>query len=432
MTADSRAADARRRLAEPAYAPLWAAVRTRLERTGLVISNRPVRVDVASGPARADIAGLVGTSPAGSGPLSIRLDHLDKVLRHNAAQCGLIELLTELGGPLADRRANRRAATEAADRTWSNLAAHPVVERLPALTEWLDELRRSGLATRLASAPSHIGPLVGQALDVFATLPVVDVPLARLAGQVTADTHALDRSQPLSTIVLNGLPLIPAGPGADDGSNDPGWRTSSGAADWRQAWARVGVLCDDLSVSVLVLNLPVLDDDDLIGATIDRHRTAGEPLRLTLRQLGSGRLRFPSEGIVRSCENPTVLAQAALELGPSSAPLVCTDGQPDSAVDELFHQLRAAGMTLAHHGDFDWGGIRIANTVVERHGADSWHYRTDDYLAAVDSVRADTLDSPPKGLTACWDPDLVEAMTTAGARIYEEQLLDTLLQDLRG
>lgn len=432
MTADARAEDARRRLSAPAYAPLWAAVRARLERTGLTINNRPVRVDVPPGPARADIAALVGISPAGSDPLPVRLDKFDEWLRSSAARCGLIELLAEIGGPLTDRRASRQAATDAADRVWVDLAAHPAVERLPALTEWLDEVRRSGLATRLAESPSHIARLVDQALDVLAVLPMADVPLARLAGQITTDTHALDRSQPLSTIVLNGLPLIPSGPVAHEGPGDPDRRTRGGAAEWREAWARVGVLCDDLSVSVLVLNLPLVDGDDVVGATIDRHRSAGEPLRLTLRQLSAATLRFPSGGMVRSCENPTVLAQAALDLGPASAPLVCTDGQPDSAVDELFHQLRKAGTMVAHHGDFDWGGIRIANTVMERHGAEPWRFGTDDYMDAVESVRADSLGPPPTGLTACWDHGLVESMTTAGARIYEEQLLDTLLHDLRG
>ncbi|MEO6988970.1 MAG: TIGR02679 family protein [Aquihabitans sp.] len=431
MTTDGRVTEARRQLAEPVYASLWHAARLRLERTGLSITNRPVRVDVPPGPARIAITGLIGASPAGTGPLSVRLDKLDDLLRHSAAGCSLIDLLAEIGGPLTDRRAKREAAADATERTWATLATHSAVERLPVLSDWLLDLRGSGLALRLAGEPTQIEALVGQALDVLAALPVVNVPLARLAGQVAADTHALDRGKPLSTIVLSSLHHVPNGPSSHDRVDPTGQPTTSGAAQWRQAWARVGVLCDDLSVSVLVLNLPLIDGDAVIGTTIDRHRTVGEPLRLTLRQLTNARLRFPNNGVVRSCENPTVLAQAALDLGPSSAPLVCTDGHPDSAVHELFHQIQTAGMTLSHHGDFDWGGIRIANTVMERHGAEPWRYGSDDYLTAVESVKADVLGPPPTGLTACWDPELVEAMTTVGARIYEEQLLDDLLQDLR-
>lgn len=430
MTVDPRATEARRRLAGPDHAPLWGAVRRRLERNGVEVNARPVSVEVPPGPAREAIAGLLGTSPAGTRPIQVRLDHLDTTLRRNATGCGLIELLTELGGPVEDRRATRAAAADAVESLWQDLAAHPAVERRPALEAWLVELRRSGTATRLGRTPTDIRRLVQRALDVVDALPVRDLPLARFAAQVTSDSHALDRQQSLGTIVLSAIPHIspsipptgrPTGPAL----------ASSGAAAWRQAWARVGVLCDDLSVSVLVLNLPLIDEDDLVGDTIRRHRRAGEPLRITLRQLGRARLRFASGATVRTCENPTVLAQAALELGADSAPLVCTDGQPDSAVDELLGQLVRDGASISHHGDFDWGGIRIANHLADRHGADPWRFRTADYHAAIETLRGDELPAPPPGLATRWDDGLVEAMSEAQVRIYEEQVLDDLIQDLR-
>jgi hypothetical protein len=40
------------------------------------------------------------------------------------------------------------------------------------------------------------------------------------------------------------------------------------------------------------------------------------------------------------------------------------------------------------------------------------------------------LDPVPQGAAALWDPELVPTMHRMGARIYEEQVLDTLLTDL--
>lgn len=72
-------------------------------------------------------------------------------------------------------------------------------------------------------------------------------------------------------------------------------------------------------------------------------------------------------------------------LGARSGPLVCTDGQPTSAVDELLRQVRVSGAGLAHHGDFEWGGIRVANYLVQRYLAGPWRFSTRGYLESAPS-----------------------------------------------
>lgn len=125
-------------------------------------------------------------------------------------------------------------------------------------------------------------------------------------------------------------------------------------AEWRrEVWASVGLMRDELSTTVITL-----------GLTGHRGLEAwlGQPVHLTLRQL----VRDPPQLTaldVFVCENPVVVAAAADHLGPSCPPLVCTSGQPSAAVMHLLRLIVSAHGTLHYHGDFDWGGIRIANVL---------------------------------------------------------------------
>jgi uncharacterized protein (TIGR02679 family) len=102
--------------------------------------------------------------------------------------------------------------------------------------------------------------------------------------------------------------------------------------------------------------------------------------------------------------------------------------------------LAAGGAEFRYHGDFDWGGIRIASAVRQRVGQGQsrwqpWRYDKDAYEAAATTVLAvhararlprlvgDLVPTP-------WDPSLAAAMARHDVRIEEELSLDTLLKDL--
>lgn len=63
-------------------------------------------------------------------------------------------------------------------------------------------------------------------------------------------------------------------------------------------------------------------------------------------------------------------------------PLVCTSGQTSAAVMHLLRMIISARGTLGYHGDFDWGGIRIANVLHDRVPFAPWRFDTASYLAA--------------------------------------------------
>ncbi|MGI8940215.1 MAG: TIGR02679 family protein, partial [Iamia sp.] len=222
--------------------------------------------------------------------------------------------------------------------------------------------------------------------------------------------------------------------GAEGPAEDDGWAPRSEAEaeavralDWRRTWATVGVLCDDLSVSALALNLPVAHSSELVADTIAGHAIVGEPLRLTLRQLATAEIEVVPASVVHVCENPAVVGQAASLLGDECAPLVCVEGNPDSAVAALLDLLVDGGAVLRYHGDFDWGGLTIANQVMARWGAAPWRMGEADYRAAAGAARKPLTG---RSVAASWDPGLAPAMIEAGLAVHEEQVISVLLGDL--
>ncbi|MEV6722564.1 DUF2399 domain-containing protein [Streptomyces xanthochromogenes] len=83
-----------------------------------------------------------------------------------------------------------------------------------------------------------------------------------------------------------------------------------------------------------------------------------------------------------------------------------------------------------YHGDFDWGGLRIATTLHQHVPWQPWRYTAEEYRAAV--AAAGSAPLPLTGISALspWDPDLATALAEHGVRIDEEAVLDSLLADL--
>ncbi len=426
---DERRESARSKLRGTDYWPLWAKALRRLERNGLSLEGTPLRLDGLEPDQRRAIAGLLGTSAAGDKPLSVRLETLDGRLRRGAAEVGLVEWLELLDGPIRNRPAERASARSEREESWSSTEAHPALGDRVDLQAWVADVRRSGAATRMAGSVSAGAELARRVLDVMAALPAHNVTLAQLAAQLTGDAHALDRDQALGRLSDAAIRVIDEANDLPDAGDDDGPNGEVPAAyGWRRRWARQGVICDELSVSALALNLPA-SGEGLTSGVVFNHRRCGEPVRLTLRQLGDAKFEGPPGTLVRICENPSVLAHAATTLEGEAAPLVCVEGQPNSAVLALLNLLAADGAEFAYHGDFDWGGLRIATTVIERYGAEPWRFGVADYLAAAPAGTL-LLDPPGAGATAPWAPGLVEAMTAHNVAIHEEQVLDDLLADL--
>lgn len=251
---------------------------------------------------------------------------------------------------------------------------------------------------------------LGWAAEVLNRLPATDLPLPVLAEWATGNTKALSGTT-LATLVLRALALreeLPA---------------PANAEQRRALWESAGVVMDDLASQVLVLNLPT-EDTHVVADWLRDAAGFGIPFRLTLHQLSTDPLTVIAPEIY-VCENPAVLRAAAAELGETSAPLICTEGQPSAACHKL---LTAARGQLHWRGDFDWTGLRTTTAAINRYDATPWLMNARDYLAALE-----TGDSEPlKGAAASspWDPELAEQMSSHGRAVMEERLIPTLLADL--
>jgi hypothetical protein len=181
-----------------------------------------------------------------------------------------------------------------------------------------------------------------------------------------------------------------------------------------------------------------VSDDGHGGASVDVEirgitkgiigRLVGFPLG---RILGNAAVGLPSDLNAH-------VETAAERLGPGSAPLVCTEGRPSVACWRLLATLREGGCELRYHGDLDWTGLQIAAAVLAEPGTTPWRMGADDYLAALDEfaaggsttgrerarLRGTATDSP-------WDPGLATTMRERGAVVYEEDIIDLLVDDLR-
>jgi uncharacterized protein (TIGR02679 family) len=370
-------------LADPALLPVWRRLRAPLERG--VRTTRLTALDRAT---RHALSGVLGRPLVGDVPLV--LAEVSALLESRAGLT-LEQVVVAATGPLRDRAAEQA------------LRAAPLVILAAADPAWAEDVRRSGLLTRVPDAEG----VARQAVAVRALLSASPARLrTELAVAVTGDAHALDEGRALAAVVLRGL---------------AGGAPPATVALRRKLWEESGVLADTVSTSVLTLGLrPVASG--LREQALRDAAGRGDPVHLTpwdLRRLdvalGSGR--------VLVVENPSVLESFAVRHGGRFA-VVCTAGWPAAVALDLLDRL---DVPLAYHGDFDWRGVEICSWLMSRRSVEPWRMSAADYLAAPGG-------GPLVGREAAtpWDPELPTAMRERGVAVHEEQVVDMLLAEWGG
>ena len=259
-------------------------------------------------------------------------------------------------------------------------------------------------------------------------LPADDVPIPVLAEAATGDTKRL--TGPLETLALGAV-------AARAGVSAP-----TDAAGRRELWDSVGVLVDDVSSTVLILNLPVhpraadvpataqAATADYLAASLTAAAIGGFPRRVTLNELARSPVGVDPRAVpeVRVCENPSVLQHALARLGPACPPLICTEGQPSVAAWRLLRTLHEDGVTLYWRNDFDWPGLGMTGRAVREFDAQPWRMTATDYETALALGDSEPLKGPAR--PAPWDPSLAEALSASGRAVMEERIVDLLVADL--
>ncbi|MGO1488719.1 MAG: TIGR02679 domain-containing protein [Arachnia sp.] len=285
---------------------------------------------------------------------------------------------------LQDRRDARRAGERDHEQAREMLAALLMTRAgVAKLSEDTVKALARGLFGRRTSLCD--ADLIRRALEALPPAGT-HVGLAVLAASVFGDAHALDRVSALGRAVARFVRLEGVVRSGEPDADAAATFTPQG---WRATWAAVGVMCDQVSSQVLVLNLPLEGEAPAVAIST---AAAGEPVWLTLRSLAGG-LSIAKVPTVFVCENPSIIEAAADALGARSLPLICTFGRPSAAALQLL-EAAGPGTVIRVQADADVTGRAIVAALVADH---------------------------PQALP--W------RMPTAGV-VYEEELVDELLADL--
>lgn len=399
----------------PDLARLLAAARRSLERTGGDL-NRTITLAQLTDAERRAVGGLLGRHIApGAKRVEINLEQVDTRLRSLSGH-GLAETLGR-EKPLRDRPAEATRDKAARERLLAIVHASTLY-RQGWFTAWIEEIRGTGTFTRLLKTPARLSHAVA-ALELIDALDGSTVTLPKLATRATGHSHALDHRTPLSALVLDALASR---------TNTPRPATTE---QRRELWDQFNVIVDDLASTVLVLNLPATGNG--LGDWLSSAAATATPFHITLHQILTHPLHL-APPLVYVCENPAVLREASDVLGPTCSPLISTQGQPSTAFHRLATKIISNGGQLRYHGDFDWPGITMTNTMTSRHNAQPWRMTTTEYTNAVNHTHND--DEPTIGSLkgnpepTPWDPPLSAAMVRHNRVIYEEAVVDVLMGDL--
>lgn len=446
MGGDRAALD--RLLGVPGMAWFVARVRGRLRNAGNEPLSGIIQLDGPSPEQRTDAVRLVGRPKREGATLRVDLAVVEEILRRGPWPAGLVDAVETLTGPVVDLGAER--ARVAADWTAARDALAPAVARFPQLTDWWNPWCAAGGLKRAARAeaartsappsPAVAAELVNALVVVLEMLPAAGEPLAVLARRAVGDAHGLDASRPLGRLAA----------AMARKAFMPETVIMEGEVSPRDAWAAAGVVLSSLASTVLCLGVPGISP---AGAEVVTHparratalslevmREARMPMLLTLDQVRSGGVRaLPRGAAIHVCENPTVVEVVAerwartpggaqpVEVCPPV--LVCTFGQPSTAVLDLLKKLAEDGAECRYHGDFDWSGLRIARYLSGQVAWVPWRYCAADYRAAAQNgmpsrpLTGQSAESP-------WDPGLAIAMKERGLAVEEEAVATLLAQDI--
>jgi len=397
-------------LGSPELAWLVQRIRGRLERGEPV--DGTVTLLGATPEQRRAAARLLRRSPGRGTALSVPLPAVAIELRRAAAAPSLVAAIEALGGPVRNLAAERAADLHRFGDALS-LARSSWLSRLSWYRDWLDAVSRDGTTSRLIRQ-GHPG-LLAQATAVLERLPKSDEPgsvlLSSLAAAATGDDKALTEG-PLAGLVLHAL-------AAREGVQIPA------SHDAEQAlWSAAGVAADDLTSQVLVLN--VRAGGEPVGRWLTEAADAGQPFRLTLRQLLAATV-LPWALEIYVCSSAALVRGAADKLGAGCPALVCTEGEPSVACVRLLHAAASSGSAVHWHSDFSWAGLRGTATAVRRLKARPWLMAASDYEAAL-AGGADPLSGRPE--PSPWDPRLADLMRVTGRAVSEHRTLPVLLAEL--
>lgn len=407
-------------ITDPDIKPLWFAIAQRLERGDDVSQIRGVRAQLNETGRAMILAWLTSarrtarTVRLSVGDDGATLIPLPAVMHSLGLTPDSLRALVHQQIGLTGRAEARRLNAGLRRDLWAY--AEDLLPDNPGLRA---KLRLAGMAE---GKSSDLREALEALARVRALLPLRrPVHLARIALSAAGDPHYFDLTEAAHGAKLLALVLEMTG-------QDP---TDTPAAE-RAALAKVGILADRFSQTVLTFNLRAVGD-----APADRAlKTAyadGRPHHLTYYDLTEHPPTFDAGEPWTVVENPSVIEEALTRK--SSIPLVCTSGQLTAVDHAILALARDAGIPIRYSGDLDQPGQQIAAGVKARYRAELHLMDAQTELAATTAgplmrapTNVPTLPGPSR-VPATSPPGQPDTDSTRRFVVYQEHpvLLDLLL-----
>jgi uncharacterized protein (TIGR02679 family) len=358
-----------RDLADPDLNPLWQALAARLangedpariqqvkivlSRAGRAMLNAWLAHDTGSGRTAARL-------PTDGDCTVVSLPRLLRALRLSPDD--LPAVVVHAVGAYPDRAGDRLRAAQLRNKVWDH--AQALLGDAPRL---MARLRAAGVADDKADDLLNLINALGRARH---RLPLPrPVPLARLALVCAGDPHYFDLNDSghgnrlvlLAVDLLNAA--VPDSPAAE-----------------RAALARVGVIADRLSQTILTFNLEACGHGPTDRA-LQLARSDQRPVHLTLHDLTAHPPTLSNARPWLVVENPSVVEEALIRN--SDLPIACTSGALTAVDHVLLGLARDAGVPMRYNGDLDPVGLAVAEVVRTRYRGVPWHMGADTYRAAL-------------------------------------------------
>lgn len=268
-------------------------------------------------------------------------------------------------------------------------------------------------------------PLLGLVAAALSMLPVCYERLPFFANRVIGNPHALDWSTDAGKVFLQALSFLADGAVYDtvEAKND--------------LLDEFHLLRDDILNFATVFGLQALNGHENISYWQAAAQSLS-PLNLPFREIVRAEQILPFKGDsgvefpVFIVENSGVFSALVdtLQERRQVASLLCLHGQMKASSWVLLDRLAASGATFWYSGDFDPGGLIIAQKLRLRYeGVKLWHFFAGEYQRTKNHLSECQL----KRLKGICDIDLqpiVKLMLEWKCAFYQESLIDMLLHDI--
>ena len=241
------------------------------------------------------------------------------------------------------------------------------------------------------------------------------------ATDISKDPHFFDRGTFSGGLFLQGLEFT------------LNMETPTDAEEVSELYYLAGIVSDKISSFTVAKGVRLFNEKEE-HAAFKGFNNLNEDFIVTLSNLDTIKKARAIGNKVFVVENPNAFSAICDILKEEEFSLVCTNGQLKLASLILLDMLVCGGCEIYYSGDFDGGGLLIAERLKNRYGGKLvfWHFGVDDYLENISDVDINDIGIKKiQSIKSLELMDLVSEMTLKKKAAFQEMMVDELSLDIR-